>query len=394
MKKIIALCALLLSALLLSSCFAVLPLLRSVLRPPEATVAPTPRQTAEPTQKPAPRPTAEPAPDASQDLPLYRFNANRAEEHLRNGETEEAILAYEAAIRYAILENNCPQQELAELYLTLSRIYEGEGRDVRALAVLLGAKERAGESREIADGIARLLADDGAPANRAAKSAYLSVLRSLISAHGQYAAAEGEWVDYPLGVFHAQLVDCDADGVDELLCIYGTPRPYTYEYDGETYEEVRNIPCVELYAYRDGEAALLLQECVGYYFAQSDDYKEVLVCRADGDIWINFYLDTADFCDAFYTVREGNLVSRVYRARIPEDAGFDVDTSVYDVAGSFEIDGTQVSREVFELQHEAMQDRFYGPEEQTYEWIYIPPDEFWAWGYGKYVDALLLTLGG
>lgn len=373
----IALPALLLMALcFLTACFP----------PPDLQPAlgnPTPQ----PTPAPLPETTAVEAGEES----LAFYNTVRGDEHAKAGEWQEAAYAYQAAIRYAVDEGR-PPEELTRLYLSLSRAYDLSGKPMRSLAVLLGARTYGAESEEVDDLIAGLVNDMRIGAG--AGTAYRAALQALIDQHGRYEAPEEELENYPAGVFYATLIDCDFDGASELLCMYGVPTAYTYAYGGAVYEDVRNVPHVELYTYRDAQAVRVLQERVGYYFAQSDEGKEVLLCRTDEGLWLNFYLDTEDFCSAYYTVRGGNLVSHVLRAVLPQGESFDITDSVYDVALRFEVDGQQVTREVFAQENRRLREQFYGPDGEAYDTIYIPPDEFWTLGYAKQIEAVLLTLGG
>lgn len=267
-----------------------------------------------PTPQPTPVRTPEATAAAAREESLSAYNTGRGDEHAKAGEWQEAAYAYQAAIRYSMDEGR-PPEELTRLYLRLSRVCGLAGKPMRSLAVLLGAKTYGAESEE-ADGLIADLVND-MQVGLGASAAYRAALQALIDRYGQYKASDEDLENYPVGVFYADLVDCDFDGAFELLCMYGVPMAYTYTYEGADYEDTRNVPHVELYAYRDARAVRVLQERVGYSFAQSDEGKEVLVCRADKGLWLNFYLDSEDFGKAYYTVRNGSLVSHILRAALP-----------------------------------------------------------------------------
>lgn len=367
MRKI-TLLALLLAALLLAACV------------PSSDPQPTTYETAPPQETPG----------RAQEDSLYYYNADRADEYLKAGELTEAVHAYEAAIRYAMEEGRSPE-ELTNLYLRLHRAYDLQGKHMRSLAVLLGAREHGAKSGEV-DGLIAELIRDAQPG--AAKAAYREALQALLAEHGQAAATEDDLESYPVGVFYADFIDCDRDGTPELLCIYGAPETYTYTYEGVEYEDIRNVPHVALYAYDGTQAARVLDEGVGYSFAQSDEGKEVHICVTKEGVWLNFYVDSEDYCSAYYSVEDGRLVSHVLRAALPAEESFDVSDSVYDVALDFTIDGAQATREAFEQESRRLREQFYGPGNEAYDDIYIPLDEFWALGYARQVEAVMLTLDG
>ncbi len=396
--RIVMLTVLIIAILLMTTCFPLFYLSDALLRQPgteetalipEASSKPVPAPENQGKQQPMPEPVPEETPDWMREEPLYYRHASAGEEYLKNGQWTEAAFAYEAAIEYAI-EEGCSKQGLAGLYLSLMRAYDMQGKRTRSLSVLLGAKEQGAQSREIDEQIAYKLSDFEVDAG--VKEAYRGALQSLLDQYGQYICTEDDW-EYPLGVFHADILDCDRDGTHELFCIYGVPGKYTYAYGGATYEDVCNIPCIELYTYRDGRAVRLLRERVGNYFAQSDEGKEV-VLGGTNEVWLNFYLDTQDYCKAYYTVQNGNLVSRVLNAALPRDTSFDIDVSLYDVALGYEIDGQQVDRNTFEEESVRLSDMIYGPDGEPAEYIFIPPDTFRARGYAKQIEAVMLLLGG